>query len=438
MNTPIADFIDNYIKSDMSRLHMPGHKGKDYPDDITEICGADELYAPDGIIARSEENATAIFGSKRTFYSAEGSSQCIKAMLMQAAVCRENKTDRPLVLAARNVHKAFVHAAALIDFDTEWLLPKETSSICSCIITENQLKEKLKSLNRKPCAVYITSPDYLGNMSDIKALSAVCKEFEIPLLIDNAHGAYLKFAGKHPIDFGADMCCDSAHKTLPVLTGGAYLHINNDKYLNNVKESMAVFGSTSPSYLILKSLDKANKYMAEDFQSDLQKCIAQVNRLKVYIKSIGSEDLSDEPLKITMCAENIGYTGYEIGNIFRQQKIECEYCDERFAVMMFSPANSSEDFRRVENALKNLKPKGKIIPKHLILPEIEQVLSIREAYFSPQEEIDIASALNRISGFSTVSCPPAVPIAVSGEKITSCHIELFKRYNVDRIKVVKS
>lgn len=436
MTTPIADFIDNYIKSDMSRLHMPGHKGKGYPDDITEIKGADSLYEADGIIARSEENATAIFGSKRTFYSTEGSSQCIETMLMLAVTNRENKSDRPIVLAARNVHKAFVHAAALIDFDVEWILPESTDSICSCIITAKQLESRLKALKEKPCAVYITSPDYLGNMSDINGLSAVCKKFEIPLLIDNAHGAYLKFTGKHPIDLGADMCCDSAHKTLPVLTGGAYLHINNEKYLNNVKETMAAFGSTSPSYLILKSLDNANKYMAESFKSELLECIKEVSRLKVYIKSIGAEDLSAEPLKITLCAENIGYTGYEVGDILRQQRIECEYCDERFAVMMFSPANSGEDFNRVENALKNLKPKGKIISKNLTLPEIEQVLSIREAYFSPQEEVTAESALNRICGFSTVSCPPAVPIAISGEKITHGHIALFKKYAVNRIKVV--
>lgn len=436
MTTPIADFIDNYIKSDMSRLHMPGHKGKGYPDDITEIKGADSLYEADGIIARSEENATAIFGSKRTFYSTEGSSQCIKTMLMLAVMNCENKSDRPIVLAARNVHKAFVHAAALIDFDVEWILPESTDSICSCIITAKQLESRLKALKEKPCSVYITSPDYLGNMSDIKGLSAVCKEFGIPLLIDNAHGAYLKFTGKHPIDIGADMCCDSAHKTLPVLTGGAYLHINNEKYLKNAKETMAAFGSTSPSYLILKSLDNANKYMAESFKSELQECIKEVSRLKVYIKSIGAEDLSAEPLKITLLAENIGYTGYEVGDILRQQRIECEYCDERFAVMMFSPANSGEDFRRVENALKNLKPKGKIISKNLTLPEIEQVLSIREAYFSPQEEVTAESALNRICGFSTVSCPPAVPIAISGEKITHGHIELFKKYAVNKIKVV--
>ena len=221
MTTPIADFIENYIKNDMSRLHMPGHKGTLYSEDITEVKGADALYEADGIIAKSEQNATKIFGTKQTLYSTEGSSQCIKAMLMLALNNRENKSERPLVLAARNVHKAFISAAALIDFDVKWLMPKTTDSLCKCIISKEQLKETLENSAKKPNAVYITSPDYLGNIADIRGLSEVCKEFDIPLLVDNAHGAYLKFLGNHPIDLGADMCCDSAHKTLPVLTGGA-------------------------------------------------------------------------------------------------------------------------------------------------------------------------------------------------------------------------
>lgn len=445
MTTPIADFVDNYIKSDMSRLHMPGHKGKTYPDDITEVKGADSLYEASGIIAQSEKNATEIFGSLKTLYSTEGSSQCIKSMLMLATVNREESGKRPLVLAARNVHKSFIHAAALIDFDVEWLLPKNTESICECIISPNQLKEKLESLERKPCAVYITSPDYLGNIADIKGLSAVCKQAGIPLLVDNAHGAYLKFTGEHPIDLGADMCCDSAHKTLPVLTGGAYLHINNEEFINNAKEIMATFGSTSPSYLILSSLDKANKYMAENMKSDIEKTIKMTDELRVYIT-----DKSDEKLKITIDAEEFDLTGFELSEIFRENKVECEYADERFVCLMMSVFNSEKDFFRAKNVLKTLKKRSKALEngsktaencsnsskKEPILPEIEQKMTIRKAYFSPQKEVEIFDAEDRICGFSTVSCPPAIPIVIPGEKISKKHIELFKKYKIEKIKVI--
>ena len=114
MNTPIVSFLNEYEKNENVRLHMPGHKGKITPFDITEVCGADSLYEANGIIAESEKNATKIFGSKQTFYSTEGSSQCIKAMLMLAVQNRQNKNEKQLVLAARNVHKAFLSAAALI------------------------------------------------------------------------------------------------------------------------------------------------------------------------------------------------------------------------------------------------------------------------------------------------------------------------------------
>jgi len=430
MNTPIANALEEYAKSDFARLHMPGHKGKAHPFDITEICGADSLYEADGIIAESEENATKIFGSKQTFYSTEGSSQCIKAMLMLAVQNRENKKEKPLILAARNVHKSFLSAAALIDFSVEWLMPKETNSICSCDISPDDLKEKLDSLNKKPCAVFITSPDYLGNVADIKGLSAVCKEYNIPLVCDNAHGAYLKFFGMHPIDLGADMCCDSAHKTLPVLTGGAYLHINNDKFLQNVKETLCLFGSTSPSYLILNSLDLANEYMAKNGEKFVL-CAKRVEKIKSLVN-----DVSDEPLKITIDANKLGYSGFEIANILRKEKIECEYSDEQFVVLMFSPFNSEDDFERVENVIKSIEKREEIKQKPLFLPNPEAKMTIRQAYFSKQEECDVQEAVGRVCGFSTVSCPPAIPIALSGEIITEEHIELFKNYGIKKIKVV--
>ncbi len=431
MNTPIADFLKSYANSDTVRLHMPGHKGSAHPFDITEISGADSLYEANGIILESENNATKIFGTKQTLYSTEGSSQCIKAMLYLACAKRKDKNSRPLILASRNVHKAFLSAAALIDFDVEWLMPNATNSICSCVITPKGLKNVLKSLDKKPCAVYITSPDYLGNMADIKGLSKICKQENIPLICDNAHGAYFKFLGLHPIQLGADMCCDSAHKTLPVLTGGAYLHINNAEFLNCAKDALCLFGSTSPSYLILNSLDLANKYMYEKMEKDILNCAKSVDELKVYITNI-----SDEPLKITIDANKMGYTGFDIADILRKSDIECEYADNQFVVLMFSVSNDDKDFKRVKNALKSIKIKEEIKEKPIDFAKIHQEASIKNAIFSLQEEIDVENAVDRICGFCNVSCPPAIPIAVSGERITNEHIKLFKKYNIKKIKVI--
>ena len=233
MNTPVVDFVRRYAQQRTTRMHMPGHKGRGPLGceelDITEIAGADELYEAEGIIAQSEANATQLFGTALTYYSTEGSSQCIRAMLHLALQMWPAKTGRPVLLAARNAHKALLYAAALLDFDIQWLwpAPDAAGALCTCPVEPEALASALDELSaegRTPFGVYLTSPDYLGFVQDIAGLSAVCHAHGLHLLVDNAHGAYLhvlKEGSRHPIPLGADLCCDSAHKTLPVLTGGA-------------------------------------------------------------------------------------------------------------------------------------------------------------------------------------------------------------------------
>ena len=435
MKTPITDFVKKYAKSDMSRFHMPGHKGKNFLGceklDITEIDGADVLSFADGIIDESEKNAAQLFKTAHTFYTTEGSATSMCAMLALAGGKR--------ILAARNVHKAFIHACALLDYDVDWLMPECPDSIISCIVSAESLETKLVSMPEKPSAVYITSPDYLGNIQNIPAISAVCKKYEIPLLVDNAHGAYLAFLkdSMHPIHLGADMCCDSAHKTLPVLTGGAYLHIANNRFLGSAREKLSIFSSTSPSYLTLQSLDLCNKYLADGYEKKLESCINKLCQLKSFIKSLGFMVLDTEHLKLTIAACKSGYTGYGIAEILQKNKIEPEFCDNDYLVLMVTPQNNGKDFRRLKKAFSAIKPKCSLTDYTLKLPVPAQEMSIRNAVFSNSETVDVTLAEGRICAAPTVSCPPAIPIAISGEKITKEHIELFKHYGIDKIKVVK-
>ena len=287
INTPIADFVRRYASSDISRLHMPAHKGNSLLGcealDITEINGADVLYSANGIIDESENNAARLFGTAHTFYSTEGSTLAIKAML---AIIKRNSQKNAKILAARNIHKAFIYACALLDLEVEWIYPDKALHLCDCSLTPSELKIKLASMSELPCALYVTSPTYLGKILDIKGLSDVCKEFDIPLLVDNAHGAYLAFEepSRHPIALGADMCCDSAHKTLPTLTGGAYLHISKSFAPFNkddARNMLSLFASTSPSYLTLQSLDLTNAYLANGFSERLAEVEKRVNILKI-------------------------------------------------------------------------------------------------------------------------------------------------------------
>lgn len=453
MKTPIVDFVREYAKKNSVRLHMPGHKGISRLGfevfDITEIEGADVLYSPDGIILESENNASRLFGTAHSYYSTEGSTLCIKAMLAIATADRGG--DRPLVLATRNSHKAFIYAAALLDLEIEWLYPSEPSHLCTCNITPNELEIALEKSEKKPDAVYVTSPDYLGNILDIKGLAQVCHTHGIPLLVDNAHGAYLQFLDKsmHPIALGADMCCDSAHKTLPVLTGGAYLHISkraNTDYCQIAREKLSLFASTSPSYLILQSLDLCNSYICDGYGEKLSALCERLSSLKERLSLKGFCICGSEPLKIVVDASKSGLSGKSLSKYLSTRGIEIEFSDRNFAVMMFTPENSEDDISRVEDALLCFDISGvsnltsddeKLCALHSALCTPEAVMSIREAMFSRSELIPTEDAEGRVCAAPCVSCPPAIPVVVSGEIIGREQIELLKYYEIEKILVVK-
>ncbi len=442
MNTPIVDFVKSYSNAEASRLHMPGHKGKAFLGcekyDITEISGADVLYSADGIIKESEQNAASLFGSEATFYSTEGSTLCIKAML--TLVC-QGKKERPLILAARNVHKAFVYAGALLDFDVKWMYGKKGGHLCSLVLTAQEVEEYILGCEKMPDAVYVTSPDYLGKTWDIKALSAVCDKYGIPLLVDNAHGAYLGFLEEnlHPINLGASMCCDSAHKTLPVLTGGGYLHISGKgkAYIPHAEDCLALHASTSPSYLIMQSLDLCNAYLSDGYREKLSLTVAKINELKKTLRRLSFDIKESEPLKLTLSPLSYGYTGNELGGYLSEKKISCEFYDRDTLVMMFTPENREKDFERVLSALSGLERKpARQLESLAPLAEAEKKLSLRQGVFAPCEWISTDKAEGRICASPTVSCPPAVPVAVSGEVITKSAVGIFSAYGIDRIRVV--
>nr|WP_325218028.1 amino acid decarboxylase [uncultured Oscillibacter sp.] len=446
MTTPIWDFLQRCQQAGTRRFHMPGHKGAGPLGceqwDITEIQGADSLYEAAGIIAESEANAAALFGSGATFYSTEGSSQCIKVMLYLALQNRPAGTP-PVIAAARNVHKSFVHAAALLDFEPVWLWPEESASLCACPVTAEGLGQVLSALDAPPAAVYITSPDYLGNMADIPALAGVCRRYKTPLLVDNAHGAYLRFLepSRHPLDLGADLCCDSAHKTLPVLTGGAYLHIAKTApaaFRKNARAAMALFGSTSPSYLTLASLDLCNGYLAGGGPSLIRAAAGRMEALKQDLPKWGWSSVGTEPLKLTLDTAACGITGSLAAEGLRvNEGVEPEYGDPDFVVLMASGATGEADFQAVERALRLTRRRHPRSRPALPLARGERVLSIREALFAPQETVPAEESLGRICGAPTVSCPPAVPIAVSGERIGPEAAALFPYYGIKTVDVLQ-
>ena len=561
MNTPIYNFVTRYNDLRPARLHMPGHKGRGPLGceelDITEIPGADSLYEADGIIAESEANASRLFGCP-TFYSTEGSSHCIRAMLLLAmqschsmpcpeqrrrgseesvlpaaqeaeedggsgsfdsASLRSGRQNRNCfrVLAARNCHKAFLSAAALLDLDVVWL-PASEDSYLSAQPTPELLDAALAESGAD--AVYLTCPDYLGFLPGLAPLAEVCHAHGALLLVDNAHGAYLRFLtpSRHPMDLGADLCCDSAHKTLPVLTGGAYLHVAERLILGvgqetrplrygEIREALALFGSSSPSYLILQSLDLANAYL-ETLPERLAGFLPKLDALKTRLRAAGWTVVGDEPLKLTLSLAATAKTspvnrgggpaawptdktspacrgggpaawpvegfpfprdpsGPALAAALEQAGIYCEFFDADYLVCMLTPENTPEDLHRLETALLhgNVLADGQMRTSdacpctpleaaattdstssvirlagdggcHLPLKGKAVVCSIREAMLAPAVSIPARESLGRVLARPGVSCPPAVPILMPGERIDAAAVAAFAKYGIKTVSVL--
>lgn len=441
MKTPIVSFLKSYQEKSPVRMHMPGHKGAGILGfegmDLTEIYGADELFAAEGIIKESEQNASSLFGCP-TYYSTQGSTLCIQTMCTILCQDAKSKGKKPKILAGRNAHRSFIHAAALLDFEIEWLYGK--SDYLSCKIHAEDLEKAI--IESLPTAVYLTNPDYLGNLLDIKSLASVCKKHNVLLAIDNAHGAYLRFLepSLHPIDLGADLCCDSAHKTLPVLTGGAYLHLSeslNQVWKNDVKHFMEYFSSTSPSYLIMASLDAANEVLDTAFKKSLSECIQRVDGLKNTLIQHGYTILFDEPMKITISTKEFGYTGNEIANLLMECDIYPEFYDSDYIVLMPSPYNTKDDLKRLETCLCGIERKPLLINKPPKLEQSKKAMNVRQALFSSSITLDVSKSLGQVCSSVTVSCPPAILPVIPGEVISESSIEVMKYYGIETVRVVK-
>lgn len=438
ISTPICDFVRTYAASQPVRLHMPGHKGVPFLGceslDITEIDGADTLYLPHGVILESEQNASRLFGCD-TYYSTEGSSHCIRAMLYLALL----HTGQRSVLAGRNAHASFLGAAALLDLDVRWLHPQDGEGYVCCTVTPQSLENALRE--HPVGTVYLTYPDYRGSMADVAALAAVCRRHGALLAVDNAHGAYLHFlpTPQLPTDLGADLCCDSAHKTLPVLTGGAYLHLGGAvqrAMAPHVKAALALFGSTSPSYLLLQSLDRANAYL-ESYPQRLAAFLPKVRDSKERLRQCGYTLCGDEPLKISIAPRLYGYTGDALARTLAKCGIFCEYYDPDTLTAMLTPENADDDLRQFTDALC-------AVPRRAALPDDappyrvpHPVCSPRDALLAPRETLPLEQCEGKVLSQYAMPCPPAVPIVLCGERLDAQALRALAYYGVTACSVLR-
>ena len=430
MNTPIHDFLKNFCDKKTSRFFMPGHKGTLSPHDITEIEGADALFLSDCIIADSEQNATELFGSKSTIYGAGGSTSCIGTMLLLTT--QPNDT----IIASRNAHVSFYNFSCLLNLNIHWVFPdyNDNLGISGQPTAEQIEKALLKAPKAK--AVYITSPDYMGIPADMEKIALLCNQHNVPLLVDNAHGAHLKFLSpdRHPISLGATLACDSAHKTLPALTGAAYLHSTRFSKVE-MKQKMSMISSTSPSYLILESLDLLNVYLSNNACSDFSVLTEKRHKVIVAIEKAGFTVLNSDISKITIDTRTVKE---DVAALMRKSNIEPEYTGTWHIVLLLSPFNTDQDFLRLISFFENTKfEKVTIGTEKITIPKPQTKMSMHDAFFANSEIIKIDKAIGRISAETISTCPPGVPIVVCGEEILEFSQKYLKITGKTSVKVVK-
>ncbi len=445
-NTPLKRALDEYIRQDYARLHMPGHKGVSISPfgelmayDVTEVEGTDSLFEDDGPLKELEEIFTRLYDTKGTVMSAGGSTLCIQAMLRMVA----KKEGR--ILAGRNIHAAAVNAMALLGLEPVWVYPNRKQEerligeISPDAIRNVLEKEKQEGTLDSLCAVYVTSPDYFGVMSDIRSIAQIAHEYGLPLLVDNAHGAHLHFLKEeyHPMQLGADLCCDSLHKTMPALTGAALLHTSDAKYCPQMKGAMTVFGSTSPNYLIMLSIDSTAAFLMQDGAERIQQTVTQCEKLRQKAREKGFVlPQHCDPMRLTLPLAGTGWDAQNFRKLLRKHKIMEEYLSDSGCVLLFSPFNRKEDFKRTEALLDEVLIQNQPFTAFPIVPS-EKVMSLREAFLSPKESVPVEKAEGRIAAQVKITCPPGIPLVMPGERLHKEIIKILKNSGIFVIDVVK-
>ncbi len=433
--------LKKYNEKGYSSFHTPGHKYGDFlPNDLlkldlTELPDTDALFEADGIIKELEKAFSDIYGTTASFISAGGCSLSIQAMIRTALDCGGK------LLCARNAHRSAVNSMALLGIDPVWIYPQGSGHYTGRILPD----DVSRALEENPDirSLYITSPTYYGEISDIETIADICHKHDAVLLVDNAHGSHLAFMEDniHPIRLGADMTACSLHKTMPVMTGGALLNVRTQELSENAKSYMSLFASTSPSYVIMSSMSLCADYIKNgSAMDDYRQCEIKVQKLRTAAlqNNIPLPDGLCDPLRLTLNTAAAGIYGEDNQQVFfHQHKIECEFCDGENAVLLFTPFNREEDYERVNAAVGHLKCSSTNKQKIYSCVRPEKAVSIREAMLSPSEIISTDKSIGRIAADTACPCPPGVPVIMPGEIINKDIIHELNRFGIDRIKVKK-
>lgn len=451
----LSESLQNYAQSDVYPFHMPGHKRKKilFPDpyemDITEIDGFDNLHHAEGILKEAQERAAALYGSKRCFYLVNGST-CGLLAAISAAAGRGDK-----VIVARNCHKAVYHALYLKELQAEYIYPAITNHGIQGQITVEQVRKTLRE-NPDASAVILTSPTYEGIVSDVKKIAEVCHEQNIPLIVDEAHGAHLGFSGGFPenaVRLGADAVIMSLHKTLPSFTQTALLHLNSTLIdEKKVERYLGIYETSSPSYLFMAAIDECIRMLSEEGEklffayrkklNDFYKRTADLQ----YLHVMHREDLKPEEAydwddsKLVIFSDDKEMTGQDLHNLLLDKyHLQMEMVSGYYVLGMTSIMDDEEGLNRLSDALHEIDRviAAKINPgqrdsalenekeyrKHRefiekIYQKNPREMQIYQAEELPCKEACFEDAVGEMAADTVFLYPPGIPMIVPGEIIT--------------------
>ena len=455
----LEEKLEKYFNENYLPMHMPGHKRNikllgeklPYKIDITEIDGFDDLHHPEGIIKEIEEKAKKIYKSKKSFILVNGSTCGILAGIRSVV----NYGDK--VLVARNSHKSVYNAIEVNGLKPIYVLPKIDKYGINKNVEANDI-EKILEKNKDIKLVIITSPTYEGVLSDIKAIVNIAHKYKVPVLVDEAHGAHLKFmenSNFEALNCGADIVIQSLHKTLPALTGTAILHIKGDLVKEeDVRRELSIFETSSPSYILISSIDECldliernGKKLFLDYQENLKYFYNEAKTLKK-LKVLGNELLNNNNKenieeiekslydfgKIVVITKNTNITGKELSDILRKDyKIEVEMASTYYIIAMTSICDNKESFERLLNASKEIDLKlKKVVEDNSASYEIQlpkKEMTINEALNSKKFMLENYKNLEgKISKEYIFAYPPGIPIITPGEVFDKNIINIIEKY----------
>jgi len=434
----LYETLKSYSRQGITAMHMPGHKRRgnfaaDLPWhlDITEIEGFDNLHAPEGLLLLAQERAARLWGSEASFFLVNGSTAGILAGIY--ALVRPGEK----ILIGRNCHKSVYHAVELLGLSPVYLDPPIVvgTGICGSISPSN-VETALEAHPDIRLAV-ITSPTYEGVISDVRGIAKVLHARGVPLMVDEAHGAHLGLSNHFPagaVSMGADVVVQSLHKTLPSLTQTAVLHIQGELVSRErVQHGLALFQSSSPSYLLLASIDACVTELLERGESLLARWWM---RLDAFYREAGLEKLSLlgkerdtaqiydwDPSKIVILCDDTDQTGFGLMDTLRAEHgIELEMALDGYAIAMTGLCSTDEDLERLGGALRVIDGGSKLEQRtrearpYPVMSEA--VMTVGEALCEPGRQVSFAESVGRVARTYLWAYPPGIPLLVPGVRIT--------------------